>query len=285
MKVVLRDKMSALYVAMFLVGVGILLYPTISNMWNNHTFKTMVSTYESNINGRTDEIDRLLKDAEAYNDALSPKRVPDAFAAREGVEDVDYEAVLNINSDGMMGYIDVPAIKIEIPIYHYTSEEVLKMGVGHLAGSSIPVGGRGTHAVLSAHRGLPKAKLFTDLNLMVKGDAFFIHVLDRTLKYEVDQILIVKPNETDALAVTEGEDLVTLVTCTPYGINTERLLVRGHRVPFEKADKKVASGRKDYKRIMMIIMCILAGAALAYIANRLGEGKRKNEGRKKIFIQ
>ena len=285
MKVIFKDKITVVYIVMFLVGVCILLYPTISNIWNNHAFKTLVSNYEADVKKHPNEIDRLFKEAEAYNNGLSPKKVPDAFAVRDGVEDAGYEAVLNANNDGMMGYINIPAIKIKIPIYHYTSEEVLKKGVGHLAGSSLPIGGRSTHTVLSAHRGLPKAKLFTDLNLIVKGDSFFIHILDRTLKYEVDQILTVKPNETDALAVVEGKDLATLVTCTPYGINTERLLVRGHRVAYNPADEVDASGRKDFRKIVIIIMCVLAGAALAYIANRLIEWKRKRDGNQKIIIQ
>ena len=277
MKAVIKDKVSVMYMAMFLVGLCILLYPTISNLWNTHTFKTMVSNYEADVKKHPDEIERLLKEAEAYNNTLSPKRVPDAFAIRDGAQDASYEAVLNNHNNGMMGYIDIPAIKIEIPIYHYTSEEVLKKGVGHLAGSSLPVGGSGTHTVLSAHRGLPKAKLFTDLNLMVKGDAFYIHILGKTLKYEVDQILTVKPNETDALAVVAGEDLATLVTCTPYGINSERLLVRGHRVSFSREDEKIITARKNSRRIVMIIMCVLAGMALAYTANRLIEWKRKRD--------
>jgi sortase A len=133
----------------------------------------------------------------------------------------------------MMGYIDIPVIDIEIPIYHYTNEDTLKKGAGHLFGSSLPVGGKGTHCVLSAHRGLPSAKLFSELNLVETGDAFYIHVLGKTLKYEVDQTMVVEPYQTESLAVSEGKDLVTLVTCTPYGINTHRMLIRGHRVENE----------------------------------------------------
>ena len=277
MKAVIKDKVSVMYMAMFLVGLCILLYPTISNLWNTHTFKTMVSNYESDVKKHPEETERLLKEAEAYNNALSPKKVPDAFAIRDVGQDASYEAALNNNKNGMMGYIDIPAIKIEVPIYHYTSEDVLKKGVGHLAGSSLPVGGSSTHTVLSAHRGLPKAKLFTDLNLIVKGDAFFIHILDRTLKYEVDQILTVKPNETDTLAVVEGEDLATLVTCTPYGINSERLLVRGHRVSLNREGGEDVPARRNYRRIVMIIMCILAGIALVYTASKLIGWKRKRD--------
>jgi sortase A len=134
----------------------------------------------------------------------------------------------------MMGYIDIPVIDIEIPIYHYTNEDTLKKGAGHLFGSSLPVGGKGTHCVLSAHRGLPSAKLFSELNLVETGDAFYIHVLGKTLKYEVDQTMVVEPYQTESLAVSEGKDLVTLVTCTPYGVNSHRLLVRGTRIENEK---------------------------------------------------
>ena len=180
--------------------------------------------------------------AQAYNDALLPSILPDSFAvAAASEEDATYENCLNLTGDGMMGIVEIPMIAIKLPIYHGTSDEVLQKAAGHLEGSSLPIGGESTHAVISAHRGLPSASLFTDLDQMEIGDHFLIHVLDETLCYEVDDISVVEPEDTAKLAVVDGEDLVTLLTCTPYGVNTQRLLVQGHRVPYEEqavADEK-----------------------------------------------
>ena len=173
--------------------------------------------------------------ANAYNEALLPSILPDSFAVAEASDEPDeeYMACLNIAGDEMMGTVEIPKIDIELPIYHTTDEEVLEKAAGHLEGSSLPVGGESTHAVISAHRGLPSASLFTDLDQLEEGDHFLLHILDETLAYEVDKISVVEPEETQDLAVEEGEDLVTLLTCTPYGVNSHRLLVRGHRVPYE----------------------------------------------------
>ena len=174
--------------------------------------------------------------AHAYNQALLPSILPDSFAiaAASDKPGEEYMSCLNILTDEMMGYVEVPKINIKIPIFHTTSEEVLSKGAGHLEGSSLPVGGENTHSVISAHRGLPSASLFTDLDQLEDGDHFLIRVLDQTLCYEVDQIHIVEPENTSDLAVEPGQDLVTLLTCTPYAVNTKRLLVRGHRVPYEE---------------------------------------------------
>ena len=173
--------------------------------------------------------------AHAYNEALLPSILPDSFAVAEASDEPDeeYMACLNIAGDEMMGTVEIPKINIELPIYHTTDETVLERAAGHLEGSSLPVGGESTHAVISAHRGLPSASLFTDLDQLEEGDHFLLHVLDDTLAYEVDKISVVEPEETQDLAVEQGEDLVTLLTCTPYGVNSHRLLVRGHRVPYE----------------------------------------------------
>jgi sortase A len=173
--------------------------------------------------------------AQSYNDALLPMILPDSFAVAEATEEEDeeYMSCLDLTGDGMMGTVEIPKIRITLPIYHTTNEEVLEKAAGHLEGSSLPVGGESTHAVISAHRGLPSASLFTDLDKLEVGDHFLINVLDDTLCYEVDQIEVVEPEDTSSLAVEEGEDLVTLLTCTPYGVNSQRLLVRGHRVPYD----------------------------------------------------
>ena len=166
-----------------------------------------------------------------------------------------------------MGYIEIPVIDVKIPIYHYTTDETLEKGAGHLFGSSLPVGGESTHAILSAHRGLPSAKLFTDLNLVEKGDVFYLHILDKTLAYEVDQIQTVLPEETDSLAITEGKDYVTLVTCTPYAVNTHRILVRGHRTTVKAAKEAQKTEKKatgvSNPTFPMLILCVVIGFAIA----------------------
>jgi sortase A len=221
-----------------LSGLSLLLYPLVANTWNNYRQTKLISTYEDTVNeaaenGEIDYGEELAK-ANAYNDELLPSILPDSFATAEAaeVEDESYLECLNLAGDGIMGYVQIPEIGIKLPIFHTTSEEVLEIGAGHLEGSSLPVGGENTHAVISAHRGLPSASLFTDLDKLKIGDCFFLNILDETLAYEVDQILVVEPEETDALAVVDGEDLVTLLTCTPYAVNTQRLLVRGHRVEY-----------------------------------------------------
>ena len=235
----MKKKVSKFFIVIiFLAGLSLLLYPFVANQWNNHRQKQLISSYEDNLTQMTEagDIDyaKELKKAQAYNDALVPSILPDSFAVADAREEEDstYMNCLNLTGDGMMGIVEIPKIAIKLPIYHGTSDEVLQQAAGHLEGSSLPIGGESTHAVISAHRGLPSASLFTDLDQMKIGDHFLIHVLDNTLCYEVDQILVVEPEDTDALAVEEGEDLVTLLTCTPYGVNTQRLLVRGHRVDY-----------------------------------------------------
>lgn len=276
------DNRTAVYILVFAIGALIMLYPTISNIWNDHVFSHTITNYENVVKRNKDRLKEELTLAEKYNNDLLPKRVPDAFSVRDGKTDDKYEKILNIGIDGMMGYIAIPVIEVEIPIYHYTSEETLKKGAGHLFGSSLPVGGEGTHSVLSAHRGLPSAKLFSDLNLVEIGDKFYIHVLGKTLSYEVDQTMVVEPDQTETLAIVEEKDLVTLVTCTPYGVNTQRLLVRGHRIPngLESADTEI---KRDNTRLMLTLICILSGIALAYYITRVLERKdsRKRKWKKK----
>lgn len=224
---------TILLVLIFLLGLCILLYPTISDYWNSKVQSRAIVDYETALqNLTTEDYSQEFARADAYNAALReiayPLMYSDELDARVDLE--KYDDILNINGNGIIGYIDIDAIGVELPIYHGTSESVLDAAVGHLKGTSLPSGGESTHAALSAHRGLPSAKLFTDLDELAIGDSFRITVLDRVLTYEIDQILIVEPNEVDALYVVDGEDLCTLVTCTPYGINTHRLLVRGHRV-------------------------------------------------------
>ena len=224
----------------YLIGFSVLLYPTVSKYVNTLHGTSVVNDYQQQISRTTeDQENQMLKDARAYNKRLissyGTESAGDPFAPGIKKENQEYESLLNLRDDGMMGYIEIPKIKALLPIYHGTSEEVLQSGVGHMEDTSLPVGGESTHAVLSGHRGLTTARLFTDLDQMEEGDVFYIKVLHETLAYQVDQILTVLPSETEALQVTAGADQVTLVTCTPYMINTHRLLVRGERIPYEEA--------------------------------------------------
>ncbi len=224
---------TLLLVAVFFLGAALLLYPTVSDYWNSLHQTQAISVYEDTLSAMTQkDYSDLFDQADAYNVALRTLAFPLAdYKQLSGREELTaYAETLGVSSAGIMGYIDIDSIGVELPIYHGTDPAVLNVAVGHLEGSSLPVGGAGTHCVLSAHRGLPSARLFTDLDRVQVGDQFTITVLDRLLSYEVDQILIVEPDQVESLAIEEGQDLCTLVTCTPYGINTHRLLVRGHRV-------------------------------------------------------
>ncbi len=205
-----------------------MLYPTVSDWYNSFHQSRAVAQYAEQVGKiENEEYENILNAARAYNAALAQKTQSFELTQEELNE---YNSLLNITGDGMIGYLEIPVLQTTLPIYHGTSDAVLSTGIGHLEGSSLPVGGQSTHCVLSGHRGLPSAKLLTDLDKMVVGDVFTVHILDETLTYEVDQIRIVEPQDVSELAITEGMDYCTLVTCTPYGINTHRLLVRGHRI-------------------------------------------------------
>lgn len=240
-----------------------MLYPLVSSTWNQMLANRTIGSYNDKVADMPEEsLKAVLQAALDYNDRMKPHSVPDAFTVRENLKDPEYEALLNISGDGMMGYIEIPVIKVKSPIYHYTTEEVLQKGVGHLFGSSLPVGGKGTHSVLSAHRGLPNNKLFSDLDKVAKGDRFYITICNETFAYEIDQIETVEPDQTQGLRLFEGEDYVTLITCTPYGVNTHRLLVRGYRVPYEPGEEDETKARVWFD---MNIMISLAGILLALL--------------------
>ena len=279
----MKSKLNKLIIGIiFLAGLSLLLYPFVANQWNNHRQKQLISSYEQSVSDKDAaheiDYDAELQKAKAYNEALLPSILPDSFAvAQASEEDKTYMDALNIAGDEVMGIVEIPKINIKLPIYHTTDEEVLKQAAGHLEGSSLPVGGESTHAVISAHRGLPSASLFTDLDQLKKGDHFLIHVLNETLCYEVDKISVVKPEETSSLAVEEGQDLVTLLTCTPYGVNTERLLVRGHRVPYveqEVADEKTPlSGISLHTNYLLWVIIGLTITAIFILVLYLKEKK------------
>ncbi|MBQ6239460.1 MAG: class C sortase [Firmicutes bacterium] len=219
---------TILLILIFLVGFGLLLYPTFSDWWNTfHQSRAVVSYIGSVTDLDNEEYDEMLEEAREYNARLARTRTEYTLTDEQLEE---YNSVLNVSGTGIMGYVDIPSIKVTLPIYHGTDEAVLQTAVGHIESTSLPVGGANTHCVISGHRGLPSARLFTDIDRLTVGDIFTLNVLDEVLTYEVEQILIVEPYDLSGLQIIPGRDLVTLVTCTPYGINTHRLLVRGHRI-------------------------------------------------------
>lgn len=225
-----KNKSSAVLLLIFFIGLCILAYPTVSNMINERHQSTAMVNYDTQmVQMQAAQKAKDLEEAKEYNQALL--EVTDPLNNKELVP--GYNDILSYDVNGLMGYVTIPAIDVKLPIYHGTSKNVLGMGVGHIQGSSFPIGGESTHAVLSGHTGLPGSKLFTDLSKVQEGDKFQIKILDNLVTYEVDQIKVVLPNESQDLVIEEGEDLCTLTTCTPYGINSHRLLVRGHRVPNE----------------------------------------------------
>ena len=259
----------------FAAGAGIFLYPAASNFLAERSQQETIRTYHAKVvNMDQEEIDSAWEQAREYNENLTGDPVHDPFVIGSGyVLPDNYESVLNTNGDGVMGEIEIPKIDVDLPIYHGTSEEVLQKGAGHLEMTALPVGGENCHSVLSAHRGLPSAELFTRLDEMETGDEFYIHVLDKTLAYEVDQIAVIEPEEISLLQPEEGKDMVTLLTCTPYAVNTHRLLVRGSRVPFEEAKEVDAQAAKsheslwagEYLRAVLIgfvLLAVVIGAVL-----------------------
>lgn len=223
---------TIILIVILLVGLSVMLYPTVSDYWNSFHQTRAIANYDAVV-AELDETDyeALFAEAERYNERLRELGAP---FSESGNLSATYNRVLNVAGNGIIGYISINKIGVELPIYHGTSDSVLNVAAGHLEGSSLPIGGESRHSVISAHRGLPSAKLFTDLDRMEVGDRFTITVLNQILTYDVDQILIVEPTQMEALSVTQGKDYCTLLTCTPYGINSHRLLVRGHRIENEQ---------------------------------------------------
>ena len=237
----MRRKLSGiLFGLLFLVGFGILAYPTVSNQWNTYRQSRLISNYEQAVSDmQPEDYTKEWEAAREFDSTLVQNNIyGDVFGSDDvDMKDTDYWKVLNVAGDGVMGYLSIPKINSKLAIYHGTAEDVLQTGIGHMNGTSLPIGGESTHSVLAAHRGLPAARLFTDIDQLKQGDMFYIHVLDETMAYQVDQILDMvdkDDHETleEALQIREGEDQVTLFTCTPYGVNSHRLLVRGTRVPY-----------------------------------------------------
>ena len=251
--------MNLILILILVAGLSLLLYPTVSNWWNSMHQSRAIASYSEAVA----DIDPAIYEgqrsaAQAYNatieNGITRFKLTDENRAV-------YEQTLNLAGDGIMGIIEIPVIGVELPMYHGTSEAVLQVAIGHIEGTSLPVGGEGTHCALSGHRGLPSARLFTDLDQLTNGDIFLMHVLDETLTYEVDHVSIVLPHELDDLDIVEGEDYCTLVTCTPYGINTHRLLVRGRRIPTAEV-KKIVRVTADAVRIDPVIIAPLLASPI-----------------------
>ena len=227
---------TVILILMLLAGLSLLLYPSVSDYWNSFHQSQAISQYSEKVKNLDKETrKKMWEDAQRYNQRMKGQNKDYTLSEEEKAE---YESMLNVDSNGIMGYIEIPKINCSLPIYYGTNASVLQTAIGHLEWTSLPVGGESTHCVLSGHRGLPSAKLFTNLDKLNEGDIFMLRVMDEVLTYEVDQILIVEPQQVEALRIVEGQDYCTLVTCTPYGINTHRLLVRGHRIENVKEANK-----------------------------------------------
>lgn len=258
----MRRRLSNIILTLaFVVGIGLIAYPTFSDWWNSFHQTRAIAGYTATVaNMDREEFDRMWAEATAFNEYLAKK--PNRFNLTPE-ELATYNSILDVTGTGIMGYIDIPSIKISLPIYHGTDESILQIAIGHIAGTSFPIGGEGTHAAVSGHRGLPSAKLFTDIDKLQAGDKFLLQILDRTLTYEVDQIRIVLPQELQDLEIDPHEDYCTLITCTPYGVNTHRLLVRGHRVDNDNTDATRITA--DAMRFEPIIVAPLVAAPILLI--------------------
>ena len=267
---------TILLVVALLAGVSLLLYPSLSDYWNSLHATQVVSNYAQQVQTMDrSRYETMWNDAVAYNRSLLTRSTDFALTDAQKRQ---YDALLNVDGTGIMGYLEIPALEVTLPIYHGTDDSVLQVGAGHIEWSSLPTGGESTHCVLSGHRGLPSAKLFTNLDQLVAGDTFVIRVLDEVMTYEVDQILIVEPTDVSALTVEDGKDLCTLVTCTPYGVNSHRLLVRGHRVENASEAIRVTSDAVQIEPLIvapLVAMPLLLALLLLLLLPR---SKKKSHG-------
>ena len=274
-----RDKIGILLVLMLFIGVCGLRYPAVSQYWNTKTQTRAVENYQEVLNSlKKEDYEDFFQAADAYNEALAALSAPLVdYPQLKG-----YKEILNVNGNGVMGYVNIPKLGVELPVYHGVSAEVLNIACGHLPGTAFPVGGSNTHCVLSAHRGLPHAKLFTELDKMEPGDTFQLVVLDRTLTYQVDQIKVVRPDEIDDVQIVAGQDLCTLLTCTPYGVNSHRLLVRGTRIENAPPALYVTS---DAYRIDSLVATPVVAAPILLILLIVLMIKYRNKGSKPLITK
>ena len=276
---------TVILVLALVAGVCTIAYPTFSNYWNSfHQSRAVAGYAEAVASMDPADYDKIIEEAEAYNERLEETGFLWIMSEEEQAE---YESLLNVDDSGIMGYIDVPKMNITLPIYHGTDETVLQIAIGHLAGTSLPIGGPTTHSVVSGHRGLPSARLFTDLDKMAEGDTWTVNVLDRTMTYEVDQIRIVDPTDLSNLQLEEGKDYCTLVTCTPYGVNTHRLLVRGHRIPNAQGDANTVADAlliaPVYVAPFIAVPIVILAIILVFLINI--QRKRRREMREQLKAQ
>ena len=284
MKKWLKNNFTTLLLLLIgLIGAGLIAYPSFADWYNNfHQSRAVASYVEAVSKLDKEDYDRYLSEAEEYNKELA--KTGNLWNLTKKQEK-RYEKLLDVTGTGIMGYIDIPKIQITLPIYHGTDEEVLQIAIGHLAGTSLPVGGKSTHCIVSGHRGLPSAKLFTDLDQMKEGDTFTMTVLDRTVTYEVDRIRIVEPTDLSDLQIMEGKDLCTLVTCTPYGINTHRLLVRGHRVANANGSANVTAEALQIEQMYVAIVIATPILLVLLIIMLIRTGKKKRSKKRKERIE
>ena len=289
----MKRKISGiLFGLMFLLGFAILIYPTVSNQWNTYRQNQLISSYEELIGKMAEEdFTKEWEKANAFNDTIIHNNIfGDVFGENgDDIKNTEYWQILNVGNDGVMGYVSIPKINVKLSIYHGTADDVLQTGIGHLNGTKLPIGGESTHSVLAAHRGLPSARLFTDIDQLERGDMFYIHVLDETLAYQVDQILDMvdkDDNETlqKALQIEEGQDYVTLFTCTPYGVNSHRLLVRGTRVPYNgeeeiesTAAESMLKSIQNYYMIYLILGLSVTLLVILLMKFLIKPGKKKQK--------
>lgn len=291
-----KDKWTVIFIIIFIIGLSVMLYPTIADQWNKLHQSRAIADYENVVSDMKEEdFEKQWQEAENYNEKIKTNTFSgDVFSQEEkNMRGTEYWSVLNVGDNGIMGYVSIPKIEQKIPIYHGTSDAVLQVGAGHIMGTRLPIGGEGNHSVLAAHRGLPSAKLFTDIDQLKSGDKFYIHILDKVLAYQVDQIFpMIEKDDIealqDALKNEEGQDYVTLFTCTPYGVNSHRLLVRGHRVAYHGEDDETSTmsdnmlqSVKDYYMLYAltaVAISVLVALGIRIIRNRKSE---KRSGREK----
>lgn len=272
----MKNKTNILLIFILIAGLSLLLYPSFSNYWNSFTQSQVIVDYTQQIKDLDSEkYDRIISEATEYNRTLVSRSNHFLLSDEQKAE---YDKLLDISGVGIMGYIEIPSINCTLPVYHGTEDSVLQIAVGHLEWTSLPVGGPGTHCVLSGHRGLPSAKLFTDLDKVSVGDTFVLRILDEVLTYEVDQILIVEPHETDELLIVDGKDYCTLVTCTPYAINTHRILVRGERIENAAEAKNIRIVSEAARIEPLIIAPVVAAPILLILFINIMIPKEKNGG-------
>ncbi len=272
-------KKNTIFVLMFLFGFLILIYPLVSKLYYRVESNFQVQEFEkAKEEFPTAEIKKKIQLAQAYNTTLDPSKMVDAFSSKQKAGIAEYARMLEVKEK--IGHIEIPKIDQDLPIYAGTSEEVLQKGAGHLEGTSLPIGGKSTHTVITAHRGLPTAQLFTNLDKLEKGDVFYVHNIEKTLAYKVDRILTVEPSNFEPVLVTKGDDFCTLLTCTPYMINSHRLLVRGHRIPYVASEHKKAEAEALFYRILKLLLIVLCLLILFYLVYRYLKNRRKKKKEK-----